>query len=111
MTPLSAFGLFAVSAMMISYAIGVAKPLVHTRFRRVVRSRLNLWFSARRVAVRNRGSHLVADSVASLVEAKTNDQLPITKSYSCFFLISSLTRLISSSLCASNLSRPSFVGW
>src|ERR1700760_86748 len=86
---------------------GIAKPLVHSCLRCLMRPRLNLRFSPGCMAVWNRGSHLVVNSVAPLVEAITKNQLPITKNHHSFFLI----RLISSNLCARSFSLPSFVGW
>jgi hypothetical protein len=52
MDMLTILGLFAVTAMLVFYALEGSEPMVHCGVCRGVRSRLRLWLSPRRVALR-----------------------------------------------------------
>ena len=50
--PLTMFGLFAVTAMLICYALEDRSSMVYSCLRGSLRARFHLWVSARRVAIR-----------------------------------------------------------
>ena len=67
MSALTAFGLFAVTAMLVFYALEKRSSVVHLCFRFGLCAGFHLWFSARRMAVWRGGSRVVGGGATPLV--------------------------------------------
>ena len=69
---LTAFGLFAVTAMLVCYALEDRSPYFILAFARSLRARLNLRLHAGRIAVRGGRDHLGSRGLASLAKIKSS---------------------------------------
>ena len=65
MNHLTLFGLFAVTAILVTY-VRKPQPLVHSGIQRGVRVGIDIRLPAGRVAIRNCGRNLVGSSTAAL---------------------------------------------
>ncbi len=70
MNTLTAFGLFAVTAMLVCYAFEGPLPLVDAGFRLRLSARVGLRFFARGMAVWSRGMYMGRNRRATLVVEK-----------------------------------------
>ena len=67
MNLLSAFGLAAVTLMLLFYALERRRPMVRLGIRWCLRTGFCLWFSPRSLAIRSRGGRLVSGRGQALV--------------------------------------------
>jgi hypothetical protein len=67
--PLSAFGLFAVTAMLIFYAVEDRGRVYIVAFAGALRLGIDLWIYARRLAVRRGRGHMGRDCSTAMVDA------------------------------------------